>query len=625
STNGRQSYNAFLEGVLFNRYGSLVSSVFHHGSSSITNDQSNTVRAETYFQKDMPSSMKKIIIGDSVSSAGSWSRPVRFGGITWSTDFSLNSGFISTAAPTINGSTALPSTIDVLIDNQKQQSNSVDAGPFQINDVPTMSGTGLINIVVKDILGVETISTQRFYSTPRLLRNNLNEFSFDAGMERKNYGFKNNSYEKPFIAGTFRRGFDGFTLEGRTELQASRQAAGFDVATLIKNYAVTHLALAVSKAEKKKGLHSILGIEHSSKKVNFNLQFEHYDRDFLQIGASANEIKPRQKKIVALGANIYKNLWLNTSLISQTNWNSNKFNLISTSFQIPLSRSINLNAYASKSWGEDQSYTIGLNIVIPFSRSRKLVMSSTQNTQGKIHNNVRLNHAIVNSNGIGYQISATDNDVQQVSASVSANTPINKITFDADKSKSGTSFRLLTSGSVGLLGRLPFASKKIGHGSFAVVKVAGEPNIDIYQSNRKVARTNSNGLALLSNILPYQKNKISIKPEDLPFDLEVNETNQLITPQARSGVFIKLDINKVNNRLVKVLKADGTIIPIGSKVHMLPSNTVFYTGKRGEVYLTGLSNNNTILVSLQDGTCSANIQTPINNTEKNSMLIVDCK
>jgi outer membrane usher protein len=618
------SYDAFLEGIFFSHYGSLVANVFQRGSSSVNNDQSNTVRAETYFQKDMPSRMEKLIIGDSISSASSWSRPVRFGGINWSSDFGLNSGFVSIAAPSIYGSTALPSTIEVFIDNQKRQSNSVNAGPFKIDDFPTMSGTGLINLVVEDALGVETISTQRYYSTPRLLRKNLNEFSFETGMERKNYGFENNSYQNSFIAGTFRRGFDDFTLEGRAELQASRQAAGFDIAALIKKYAVIHLALAASKAEKKKGLHSIFGIEHSSKNVNSNLQLENYSRDFVQLGATANEINIRQKKIMALGVNIYKNIWLNTSVISQTNWNSDKFNLISTSFALPLTQSISLNAYASKTFSGDQSYTIGLNIVVQFSQLRSVVMNSTQNSRGIINNNVQFNHDIVNSNGVGYKISVDDSEAKQVFASVSANTPINEITLDATTFKSVTSFRLRTSGSVGLLGGLPFASKKIGHGSFAVVHVADEPDIDIYQSNRKVARTNSNGLALLPNIIPYQKNKISIKPEDLPFHLDISETSKLITPSARSGIFVNLKIKKVNSRLVKLLNASGTIIPIGAKIHMLPSNTVFFVGKRGEAYLTGLSNNNTILVTFQEGTCSADIPPPIINAENNSMLIVDC-
>jgi outer membrane usher protein len=628
STNGKQSrdsYSGFLEAVVFNHYGSLVSNVFYRGSSSITDDQSNIVRAETYFQKDMPSRMQKLIIGDSLSGAGSWSRPVRFGGITWSSDFGLNSGFISAAAPSIYGSAALPSTVDVFIDNQKRQSNSVNPGPFQIDNFSTMSGTGLINLVVKDILGVERLSTQRFYSTPRILRKNLNEFSFEAGMERTNYGSKSNSYENPFVAGTFARGFDGFTLEGRTEIQASRQAAGFNIASLIKNYAVIHLALAASKAEDKKGLRSIFGIEHSSKKVNFNLQIEHYDRDFVQMGASINEINPRQKKLMIFGLNIYNNIWLNTSVISQTNWNSDKFNLVSTSVTIPLTRNACLNTFVSKRLDRNQSYTIGLNVVVPFNTSRRLVMNSTQDTQAKIYNNVQLNHDIVNSNGIGYRVMVNDSKAQEVFASVSADSPMNKSTLDLDKLKSGTSWRFRTSGSVGLFAGRPFASKKIGHGSFAVVKVADQPNVDIYQSNRKVARTNSSGLAFLPNLLPYQKNKISIKPEDLPFHLDVNETSQLITPQARSGVFINLDIHKANNRLVKVLTAGGTIMPIGSKVHMMPSNTDFFIGKRGEVYLTGLSNKNTMLVSWQDDTCSAEISAPIDNTEINSILIVDCK
>ncbi|MFQ3218014.1 MAG: outer membrane usher protein [Paraglaciecola sp.] len=625
SNEGANSFGAVLEGIVFNHYGSLVTSMFHHASSSIASDQSRTIRAETYFQKDLPSNTETVILGDAVSSSGSWSRPVRFGGIIWSTDFSLKSGFISAAAPSINGSAALPSTIDILINNQKSQSDSVNAGPFQISDFPTVSGAGQINIVVKDILGIETIKSQSFYSTPRLLRTNLNEFSIEAGMERKKYGLESNVYEKPFIAGTFRRGFDGFTIEGRTELQASRQAAGIEVAGLIKKYAVMYFALAVSKTEMKKGLQTIFGIERSSKEVNVNLKVEHYDRDFLQMGASASEINPRQKILVGLGLNIYRNLWINTNVISQTNWNSEEFNLISANLSIPLIGNIRLNTYANKQFGKNQDYTVGLNIVIPFMNGKNMVLTSTHDTQGKIYSNVQLNKTIVNSNGIGYRVLASDSASQRALVSINVNTPINKITLDADPSALGKSFRLRTSGSVGMLGGLLFASKKIGHGSFAVIKVADEPNIDVYQSNHIISSTNSSGLAFLPNVLPYQKNKISIRPEDLPFDLEVNETSQLITPYARSGVFVSLDIKKTNNRLVKLLKADGSPMPIGSKVHMLLSNTDFVVGRRGEVYLMGLHKNNSTLVSYQDGTCSANISAPINSTERNTMLIVACK
>ena len=620
-TQNANNYGAFLEGVVFNQYGSVVSSMV----LSNNNEQAKTIRADTYFQKDMPSSMEKLIIGDAVSSAGSWSRPIRFGGLTWSTDFSLKQGFVSAATPSINGSAALPSTVDILINNQKRQSDIVNPGPFQIINFPTVTGAGQINVVVKDILGVQTLTTQSFYSTPRLLKEGLNEFSFEVGMERINYGIESNVYDKPFIAETYRRGFDGYTLEGRTEIQDSRQALGIEVSSLIKKFAVMHLAIAGSKSEKQEGLHQVFGIERSSNNLNINMQIEHYDQEFLQIGALVNETKPRQKLLLGLGINFYKNLWISTNVISQSSWNAEKFNLASANLSIPLIENISLNAYANKQFGQNQDFTLGLNINIPLSNARSFAISSNRNAMGDLYSNIEFNQAIVDGTGIGYRVRTSDDPTQQLLASVSAKTPFNSLTVDAAKSELGSSFRLSSSGSLGLLGGLPFASQMIGHGSFAVVKVADEPNVDVYQSNRKIATTNANGLALLPNVLPYQLNNISIHPEDLPFDLDVITPSLSLMPFARSGLFVNLNVQKTNNRLVQLMKANGEPLPIGAKVHLVSSNTDFVVAKRGEVYLTGLSDENNLLVSYQGCACSVKLNAPIKNKDKNKMIIVTCR
>jgi len=617
---GSKSYGALVEGVVFNQYGAVVSSAV----TSAGNGQNTIFRGDTYFQKDMPGNMVKVIIGDSITSAGAWSRPIRFGGIQWSTDFSLKRGFISMATPSIDGSAALPSTIDVFIDNQKSQSNSVTAGPFQISNLPTnFNGVGEINVVVKDILGVETISTQRFYSTARLLKQSLSEFSFEAGMERKNYGVENNNYDKPFIAGTYRRGFDGYTIEGHTEIQKTRQAIGIDVAGVIKQYAVMYFALAASNTQGQAALHGIAGIEHSSKDVNANLRIEHYDRDFVQMGASISDIGPRRKIVAGLGVNFYRNLWINTNIISVTRWNSDTFNVARSSLAIPFKQGMRLSAYATKQFGQEHSYTVGLNISLPLGETGVIAMNSSQDRLGAIGNNIQLSQAIVK--GIGYQVRASDSVDRPVSVTVNAATSVNNTSLTLAQSRSGRAYRLRTNGSVGLLGGLPFASKQIGLGSFAVIKVADEPNVDIYQSNIKVARTNSNGLAMLPNMVAYQQNKISIKAEDIPFDMQVNETSRLVTPFARSGVFIQLDIKRSNNRLVRILKVDGSPVPIGSKVHLLPRNTNFLVARRGQVYLTELSTNNTLQVSFQENTCSADLSAPVNSADTHKILIVVCK
>ncbi len=488
-----------------------------------------------------------------------------------------------------------------------------------------MTGAGQINVVVKDMLGVQTLTTQRFYTTPRLLKAGLNEFSLEAGVERRNFGLESNSYDKPFIAETFRRGFNGYTVESRAEIQADRQAAGIEIAGLIKTYAVMHAALAASNAEGHQGLHEVFGIERSSKDLNINFKIEHYGRDFVQIGAIENEIKPRQKVLLGLGINFYRNLWISTNVISQTNWNSGQFNLASANLSIPLIKNISLNLYMNKQFGNNHDYSVGLNINMPFSNARSAAISSNQNAQGNIYSSMEVNQAIVNGTGVGYRLRAGNDPAQLLLASLSANTPVNNITLDAGQSQFGSSFRLSSSGSFGILGGLPFVSQNIGHGSFAVVKVADEANIDVYQSNRKIATTNSNGLALLPNVLPYQQNKVSIKPEDLPFDLDVNETTLLVMPYARSGLLVSMDVKKTNNRLVRLLKADGTPLPIGSQVHMLPANTDFLVAKRGEVYLTGLSNENTMLVAFQQSTCSANLSAPMKSADKNTIIMVTCR
>ena len=187
------SYGAFLEGVAFNGWGSLVSSGVVRGNS----DQNELIRADTYWQKDLPGPMETLVLGDTIGSGGAWSRPARFGGIRWARNFALRPGYITFPMPSLSGSAALPSTIDVLVNNQRQQSQTVEPGPFDLTNVPVVTGAGQINLVVRDMLGVETLVTQSYYTSPRLLAKGLSDFSFEAGALRENYGSQSNDYNSP--------------------------------------------------------------------------------------------------------------------------------------------------------------------------------------------------------------------------------------------------------------------------------------------------------------------------------------------------------------------------------------------------------------------------------------------
>lgn len=617
---GGRSTAAFLEGVLFNSYGSFVSGMV----ASVSDTQNRSIRADTYFQKDNPSRMEKITIGDAISSAGAWSRPVRFGGIAWSTDFALRPGFVSSATPSINGSAALPSTVEVLIDNQRKQTTTVNSGPFQIKNMPSVNGAGKINVIVKDILGTETITTQDFYSTPRLLSNGLSEFAFEAGLLRMNYGTVSNAYESPMLAATYRHGLEGFTLEGRSEVQSSRVAAGVDLAVNIKNLAFFHASVASSKTDGGLGFRQAIGFERSSKKMNISIQAENIDQSFVPFGALSTEAKPHKKLMLGLGTNLYKNLSASANIISQSSWNENIFKFAVINLSIPVYKDISLNTYWNKNIGDVDKYALGLNVIFPLFNGKSVAISNYSDAKGEIYGNVDYTQSINNDNDVSYRLTTSNDPSLSLRASVSANTPFNNINLDASQTQESASLRLNMSGSLGLLVGLPFASPYIGKGSFAVVKVAEEENVDIYQSNRKTSKTNRHGLALVTNLAPYEKNIISINAEDLAFDLEINETSQVLAPYARSGSFINFNIKKTNNRLVRLQTPGGIAILAGTKVRVLPGNNNFVVGKRGEVYLKDLDSENSILVPLPNGNCTATVSAPPSSKDKGLRIIAVC-
>ncbi len=166
--------------------GALVSDMLVRGG-----DRSQSLlRTDTYWRTDLPGRMQTLVIGDTISSAGAWSQPVRYSGVRYARDFTLAPAYVTYPMPSISGSAALPSTVDVLINNRHNSSSTVQPGPFELTNVPTVTGAGQMQLVVRDLLGRETVISQNYYLAPVLLKPGLSDFSFEAGSLRENYGLE---------------------------------------------------------------------------------------------------------------------------------------------------------------------------------------------------------------------------------------------------------------------------------------------------------------------------------------------------------------------------------------------------------------------------------------------------
>jgi outer membrane usher protein len=199
-----------------------------------------------------------------ISSGPSWARPVRMGGVQVSRSFSLRPDIVTAPLPELSGTAAVPTAIDVYVNNLKVHSGEVAPGPFSIQNIPAISQGGVARLVMRDASGREVVREQRFYVSPRLLRAGLAEFSLSAGVPRNGYGSKSFDYawKKPGIVASGRYGLsNSLTLEGHAEAAPHLALVGGGVNYSLFGQALVSVSGAVSHSRNGTGFLSNVALE----------------------------------------------------------------------------------------------------------------------------------------------------------------------------------------------------------------------------------------------------------------------------------------------------------------------------------------------------------------------------
>ena len=114
-------------------------------------DQNSFTRLETTWTADDPERLSTLRLGDAIGRPGAWGSSVRFGGIQWGTNFATQPEFISFPLPTLSGEARIPSTVELFANSALRLQQSVPPGPFEIPNVPLITGAGDVQLVVHDL------------------------------------------------------------------------------------------------------------------------------------------------------------------------------------------------------------------------------------------------------------------------------------------------------------------------------------------------------------------------------------------------------------------------------------------------------------------------------------------
>ena len=161
---------------------------------------------------------------------------------------------ITFPVPLVSGSVAVPSTVDVLVNGTQVLSRQVQPGPFQVPQLPVITGAGTVSMTVTNALGRQVTTELPFYASPSLLAPGLQTYSAEVGLARRNWGVISNDYGSPAGAVTYRRGLlPMLTLEGHSEASRGLFMAGAGGVMNLGDVAVANLAAAGSTGRGQTG------------------------------------------------------------------------------------------------------------------------------------------------------------------------------------------------------------------------------------------------------------------------------------------------------------------------------------------------------------------------------------
>ncbi|QPF72641.1 fimbrial biogenesis outer membrane usher protein [Roseateles sp. DAIF2] len=597
-------------------------------------DGGRLLRLETRWTLDRPQNMTRLRIGDTVGQPGAWGRALRLGGVQWGTDFALRPGFLSFPLPTLRGETALPSTLDVYVNNSQRLQGRLQAGAFDISDLPLITGQGEIRTVVRDLLGREQVIVQPYYVSPALLKPGLRAWSLELGRLREDYGTHSNRYGAALLSATERRGIsESFTRELRAELQRSQQTLGATGIWLWPRLGTANGSLALSRSQQRgRGWLLAAGLDRQARDWSGSLQFQRVSAGFAQAGdmrspdaitgAPPSRREDARWNLSAAVGTSWAGHALGLSYVRQDDrLLAQPTKLLSLNWGRDLGGWGYLSLVALRDLAGNGATTIALawnhalgerssaGIALTRNRAPPESGGDSQQLQVQVQQNPPLGR------GLGYQLLAESG--QQRRQMVQSYWQGERFVFNGGVARLGrqTEARAGLSGGLAWMDGSVYTSRRID-GGFVVVQVADYPGIGVLHDNHEVARTDARGRAFIGGLRGYQSNRVAINATDLPYDAELEILELRLIPAARSAALIEFPVTRSRSASFRLVDATGAPLPPGSELQVQGQSRLFVVGLDGRAFVGGLAPGaNRVRARWPEGQCSVILQLPSDTAE----------
>jgi outer membrane usher protein len=581
----------------------------------------------SYLQRAVIPLKAQLTLGDSSAPADVFDS-VPFRGVQLASDDDMLPDSLKGYAPVVRGIARTNAQVVIRQNGYQIYQSYVAPGAFEITDMYPTGGAGDLDVTIKEADGSEQHFTLPYASVPVLQREGRLKYALTGGQ----YRAYNSSVEKtPFgqVSGIYGLR-NGITLYGGVQGSGKYQsfavgtgknmgdfgALSADVTQAWSTLAHTaktqgqSLRARYSKNVLNTGTHfSIAGYRYSTRGY-YGLQ------DVLDSYGDSSALQNRRRNRVeltmsqtlgdergALTLSAAREDYWNTDK-SMASWSvgyNNDWNNISYGVTWTYSKNggpTSSGSGSTKTYDHDQ--LLAFTVSVPLDKFLPQTWANyglnTSKNNGTTHsigmNGVALDNSALNWNiqqgygtdGVGYT-GTLNGDYKGTYGEVTAG-------YGYDKN----SERLNYGVQGGILAHADgiTLSQPLGETN-ALIKAPGAHGVNI--RNQSGVRTDYRGYTVVNNLSVYRKNDLALDPENMPDDVELEINTRTVTPTR--GAVVKADyLSKVGRRVLMTLTTHDQFVPFGAVVTLADDDkNSFIVGDRGQVYLTGLRDQGTVLAT----------------------------
>lgn len=578
------------------------------GASSGTSGTNSAIRLDSSYTFSDVNSLRRYSLGDFITGGLAWTRPIHLEGAQVRSDFSMRPDVVTFPMPSITGSAAVPSTVDVLADGNLMVSGQTAAGPFETPQLPVMSGAGTISMTVTNALGQQVTVTQPFYASSALLAPGLQTFALQAGVVRLNWGSASNDYGKAAGTAIYRRGLTPkFTVEGSLEGTPGTVMAGAGGVAQIGSLGVISFAAAASTGSGNPGGQLSAGAQRIGRVFSLGASAMVANRNYRDVPSMNGDGVPR-KQLSAFTSLSFKRFGTAGAAYGGVDQDAAptpvQLNVVQAEHSHVVSANYSLQIHHVSIYvTEFKDFTktggsggLQVGLTIPFGRRSSLSVGATSDGNAQ----VQAQKSASQIGDWGYNAYVSAGNSNHEFGEVQHKSRMGLFTAGVDSNAGQTTLRLESQGALSFIDRGFFPSNAI-YDSFAIVDTGPMQHVHVLQENRDVGRTNSSGRLLVPDMRSFDLNHITIEPTDIPPDATISDASREMRPQDRSGVIVRFPIKISHGALLRLVDEAGVPLSVGSTATLRATGVTVPVGYDGDAYLEDLSPHNEVTAERADG------------------------